>query len=567
MPDVSTVNDSGSTRENSVSSKIASSAVGNKGTSPSGTTPVLPKLMTLNGKNYPVGFLKGRMTSEQKAYLAAALSTVDKESFTAHTDNRFTYGTKILVNPDIGQENFSVEIALNTAGQMSSVTLKNSNEKKELFYAEFDNTTKNTMPEASLRLNEAKPDISAKAVFDGAPLPWHPDGERYKAFPYIQGGGKPPIVLTGIPHANGHKFDVYDIKNNEFLLQLPMERSRKNAPADEKINILISPSDARLPGGMRHFKRKALGVKASWSSPTKYKKDGIPCDRHGNTEDGSGSSEVASSSSVGPHQATSNPASTSLQHISLPIVQRPYSAYATTVRQALHGHGAERVNAHAATYYSEVSQPVSAITALNGVIASLDHHNPDEARLSEFLQHLQSQAAAGHPVSLPDYYHCTKDQGFDEMLSSSNPRINVQTPSTGYGAKGAWLSTSPEVNAYGPFIFGFNHHLDLLHSTTHPTEGRATVRNVAGNYHVGIQEPISLTGRNISNNDENPLSVVGAPANSIGEYKSMIANLGPQLSFPRADGSRDVAVFNTETVQKLAKLLRQQEPLKYPKSW
>lgn len=293
------VNDTSSAHENSVSVQTAPSTI-NKGASSPGKNPILPKSMTLNGKNCPVGSLKGRKTSEQKAYLTAALSIVDKASITQHADNRFTYDAKVLVNPDVGQESFSVEIALNAAGQMSSVTLKNSNAKKEPLYAEFDNVTKNSIAEASLLLNEAKPDIPAKAVFDGTSLPWHPDGERYKAFPYIQGSGKPPLVLTGIPHADGHKFDVYDIKNDEFLLQLPMEQSRKNAPGVEKKNTLISSSDARLPGGMRHIKRTAPGVKSSRSSPTGYKKDGEPCDRHGKPVAGSSSAQASSSSSNQP---------------------------------------------------------------------------------------------------------------------------------------------------------------------------------------------------------------------------------------------------------------------------
>lgn len=110
-------------------------------------------------------------------------------------------------------------------------------------------------------------------------------------------------------------------------------------------------------------------------------------------------------------------------------------------------------------------------------------------------------------------------------------------------------------------MFGFNHYLDLLHSTANQTPNETAVVDAGGRYHIGIQEPISLSGRHLLNNQENFLSVVDVPENEVDKYKNMVAYLGDQLVFSRNDGSQDVAVFSTESVQKLAMLLRQQEPL------
>ncbi|MGY2181828.1 hypothetical protein [Pseudomonas agarici] len=518
----------------------------------------LPKHISFNGKNFKVGALKGSIDSNKMRQLLDATDLGAASAIKQNADLGLTYETS-LKSPQGKYESVSVSLSADKNDNLNKITLKNHNNDQSSFHVEFDHTSAIRGFSHNAHQYSSTPlVIPAGALSDGGLAPRHPGGERYQVMQYMK-SGEEPLMVIGLKGSESNNFVVYNSKNHKPVGQLKIIDGPASGQVPRK--VLVDLSEAKLRGGMRHIKRRADGVKTSRSSPTGYKlHNGQPCDRHGNPVPGSSSSIVA-------QVATNNSASISLQHIGLPLSQRPYSAYATQVRQALHGKGEAKLDAHAATYYSATSQPVSAITAIDGVIASLDRYNPDEVRLSEFLQHLQSQAAAGHPVSLPDYYHCTKEQGFDEMLSSSNPRVNVQTPRTGTGAQGAWLSTKPDVSAFGPFVFGFNHHLDLLHSTTHPAQGKSTIANAGGEYHIGIQEPISLTGRNAYSNAENPLSIVGAPANAIEEYKRMVANLGPQLSFPRADGSTDVAVFNTETIQKLAFLLREQEPLKYPKSW
>lgn len=236
---------------------------------------MLPRSTLINGKKYLVGSLKGRVTSRQKAYLAAALNATEKASITAHSNNQFTYDTKVIIDPDISEEKLSVELCVDTAGWISSVTLGNASWQKSPFHANFDGAT-------VLCLNEESPSIPINAVFDGNPLPWHPDGERYQAIPYKQSGSLTSVALTGIPHANGHTFNVYDVKTHQYILQLQMVWSRKGTEKAAAEKVLISPKDMRLLGGTRLLKFRAPGVKTSKSSPTGFKQNGKPCDRHGN---------------------------------------------------------------------------------------------------------------------------------------------------------------------------------------------------------------------------------------------------------------------------------------------
>lgn len=195
---------------------------------------------------------------------------------------------------------------------------------------------------------------------------------------------------------------------------------------------------------IRHMKRIAPEVKTSRSSPTGYKfSNGQSCDRHRNPVNVSGGSSGVSSSIVAQTE-TDLTVLMAQQHIRLPISQRAHSAYSSMVRQALSGDDSQtQIDAHNAIYYGGLGYPASTVAVLDNVINTLDSFHADETQLSEYLQHLQSLSIKGHPVSLPNYYHCTKENQFDAMLSSSHPRVNVSTPRSGTGAAGAWLSTTP----------------------------------------------------------------------------------------------------------------------------
>jgi len=523
----------------------------------------IPKQIFINGKSINIGMLKGSISPHKKKQLFDAIAASVDASLNKRADAMLTYDI-FLKNSKGQDENISVSFKVDEYDNMTEIIFVNHDNQQGSFRVEFDHSSQ--VRELSLRLNQYVSEILSLpdgAISDGTHAPRHPDGERYQVMTYIKPGEK-SLKVFGFMGQGKNNFIVYDSKNHKPVGLLKVVIARNN---DKDINsVLVDPSEARLRGGMRHFKQKAEGVKTSRSSPTGFKlRNGQPCDRHGNPI--GGASTIATSSSAATQAEAGSAAPIAIQHIRLPLSQRPYSAYAAQVRTALHGQDNIKFDVHTEIYQSKGTQPIPVISALDSVIVSLDNNNTDEVRLKAFLQYLKSQAIAGYPISLPDYYHCTKEQGFEEILSSSNPQVKVQTPRTGTGAQGAWLSTKPEISAYGPFIFGFNHHLDLLHSTTHPSQGKLRVKNVGDDFHIAIQESISLTGKNAYNSAENPLSIVGVPAELLPEYRGLVANLGGQLSFIRENDTIDIALFSTDTVQKFATLLRGQEWPKYPKIW
>jgi len=319
---------------------------------------------------------------------------------------------------------------------------------------------------------------------------------------------------------------------------------------------------------LRHIKRTAENVKTSKSSPTGYKlPNGQPCDRHGVPVDQGATSSKASSSSAVADHGSANMSNLEKFHLEQGVAQRAQSPYAALLRQALRADESEASSsAHAALYRGGALSAQRAASIIKKVIASLDPANLDEYRLAEYLQHLQKNDASRSISALPDYYRCTTEDRFEAILSTEAPKVPITTARSNTGATGAWLSSIPEVKTYGPFILGFNHNLDLIHSTR-SASGKTPVRTVDGNLHIGIQEPISLSDRTPHIGVDPSLSVIGVPKELLEEYKIMSARLGMHMVFIRADGSRDIAIFNTETIQKMASLLRDQAPARCPKFW
>lgn len=390
-----------------------------------------------------------------------------------------------------------------------------------------------------------------------------------------------PDADTPIVRLPDGELEYLSLWNNENLsATISVDKSRniemvkiKNSQGENILNVYFDKkivgntfTASRQHSGIRHFLPTAKGVKTSKHSSSGFKRisDNQACDRHGNLV----TNALREAAVVYAHP----PAATALseiiqQHIHLPVSQRTTSAYAEKLRRVLHQEDRpENISVRAELYSRNDLPLLPSVQKLNAVLASLDTKKQDEIRLSEYLYFLQAQAKEGKTIMLPEYYHCTTEEHFENMMLSDTPQIKVSTPRSGTGGRGAWLSTSPEITAYGHYILAFNHNIDLIHSTTDPVEGKMSVREVKHNTHIPIQEPISLTSKVLSPT-EHPLMLIGVSSTEVESFKSMAGRLGEHLNFTHRNGFSDTAIFSSETVQKMAMLLRDQEPARIPLNW
>ncbi len=411
----------------------------------------------------------------------------------------------------------------------------------------------------------------------------HPSGERYKQMSLIK-EGMPPIAMTGLAHANKQTFEAYDPTNrHEHLGTFQIiERTSRDAAGNilSSEKVIADAAALSMKGGSPLFTKK--GVKSSKSSPTGYKlaSTGQPCDKNGKVAQSSSSSTgayAAASSSTSPARydaardlvPSSDQISQMAQaHWAASRSNRPYTAYA----DAIHATGdvrhlAKHDDLKASLYLGGPTQNRSPDAVLQHVIAGLDRTHPDQARMADFLTSERRHFLSGEHTALPAYFHCSQEDAFESIMDADQSRIKAQTPRTGTGASGAWISTRPEVSAYGPYIFALNRNMDFLHSTRSPEQGVVQPRVVGTDYHVGLQESINLEATAGRTPRDNPLSFIGVPANEVDQQKSVVARKGQQLMFTNAHGQPDVAVFSTETVLAAARAMAEVEPPKVPKSW
>lgn len=264
------------------------------GSNHSKIAPQIPRSLSINGKLYPMRSLKGRIGFQEKAYLAAVLE--DMSSVSADKDqNTFSYNKAVrLPNSSVGEE-LSVKLHLDSQKAIAKIVINNLSSADKSFAVEVDNSSQ-LGAKLHMQLTPPDPQIPEAAMYDGGELPRHPGGELYKVMSLVSPGIAESLKLTGL--MNGKKFDVYDVKSHELLAKLPTIDIPGGDSGDKSSKALTLPSHQKLVGGMRHFKNLASGVKTSKSSPTGYKKNGEPCDRHGRPVAAAGASAGESSSSA-----------------------------------------------------------------------------------------------------------------------------------------------------------------------------------------------------------------------------------------------------------------------------
>lgn len=254
-------------------------------------------------------------------------------------------------------------------------------------------------------------------------------------------------------------------------------------------------------------------------------------------------------------------------HWALRPSERSQSAYADAVRATGDvRHMAIHDNLKTGLYLGGPAQNHPPHEVFQHVISKLNSDDPDQVRMVDFLNAQCQQFLSGEHTALPAYYHCSQDGAFEAIMNSERSKIKAQTPRTGSGMAGAWLSTGPEVNAYGPYIFVLNRNMDFLYSPRSPELGTIPPRKEGYEYHIAIQESINLEA-SASSSKEHPLAFIGVPADEVNMHKSLVAQQGKQLSFINGQGEPDVAVFSTQTVQAFARAMAEVEPPKVPKSW
>lgn len=256
----------------------------------SAPSPGLPRTLSVDGEEYHSGALKGRYSSKQMAYLISAGAPDENKPVTHHPDGSKEYG--FSHNED---KNCMARLYADKEKSVTALAIKDGR-GKEIVNARYDkNLSVNGTP-GRLNFNRPAVTIPPGAIFNGGELPYHPDGERYQVMPFRDPGSENPLMVTGLRHPSGNHFTVYDSSRHQPVTQLSVVSSRdNNGPGKE---VVVSPEQARLPGGMRHFTPTAAGVKTSQSSPSGFKRksDNQPCDRHGNLLSGPSSSQAAASS-------------------------------------------------------------------------------------------------------------------------------------------------------------------------------------------------------------------------------------------------------------------------------
>lgn len=253
-------------------------------------SPGLPRTLTVGGEEYCNGALKGRYSSEQMAYLISAGTPDENKPVTHHADGSKEYGFS-----HNGDKNCMARLYADKENSVTALTIKDG-QGKAIVNARYDkNFSVNGMPD---RLNFHRPAVTIPpgAIFNGSLPPYHPDGERYQVMPFRNPGSKDPLMVMGLRHPGGNHFTVYDSTSHQPVTQLSIVTSREESGSGK--DVLVSPEMARLPGGMRHFKSTAEGVKTSQSSPSGFKRksDNQPCDRHGNLLSAPSTSQAATSS-------------------------------------------------------------------------------------------------------------------------------------------------------------------------------------------------------------------------------------------------------------------------------
>ncbi|MBR7964509.1 hypothetical protein KDW41_29355 [Burkholderia vietnamiensis] len=286
------------------------------------------------------------------------------------------------------------------------------------------------------------------------------------------------------------------------------------------------------------------------------------------------SSQQAALRTPARYDAVRDPVPTSAQltrmardHWTLQVSKRSQSPYADAVRTTGYvRHMDIHDNLKKGLYLGGPAENLPPHEVFQHVISRLDSNDSDQARMIDFLKSQCQQFLRGEHVALPAYYHCTQESSFEEIMNSERPKIKSQTPRTGNGMRGAWLSTKPEVSFYGSYVFSLNRNVDYLYSTQSPELGSIPPRKEGNEYHIAIQESISLEADTASSKEQ-PLAFIGVPDNEVNLYRSLMAQKGGQFIFINSQGKEDVAVFSTRTVQSFALAMAEVEPPKVPKSW
>ena len=260
----------------------------------------LPRTLTVGGEKYHSGALKGRYSSEQVAYLISAGQPDENKPVTHHADGSKEYGFSHHDDRDC-----LARLHADNEKSVTSLTIKDGRGKK-IVDAHYDKDLPVNGVAGRLNFNRPTITIPPGALFNGEQPPYHPDGERYQVMPFRTPGNKDPLMVTGLRHPNGNGFTVYDHTRHQPVTQLSIVNARESGGSAQE--VLVTAEHARLPGGMRHFKATAEGVKTSSSSPTGFKRasDNQPCDRHGNLLSAQPSAQAAASSSsaAGPASIT-----------------------------------------------------------------------------------------------------------------------------------------------------------------------------------------------------------------------------------------------------------------------